>query len=94
MARYVPKTYNNRRILRIVIGAVITIALSVVILFLILFFIFRSYVVEGGRVVIPGIYGDEDAAPLQTTEEPNSAGNEDDYDTEDLEMYHDTSENE
>jgi len=44
--------------------------------------------------VIPGIYGDEDAAPLQTTEEPNSADNEDDYDTEDLEMYHDTSENE
>lgn len=47
MARYVPKTYNNRRGLRVFIGVVTTLALSIVILFLILFFIFDSYVVDG-----------------------------------------------
>jgi len=47
MSRYVPKTYNNRRILRIILGTIVTIALSSIILFLILFFIFREYVVDG-----------------------------------------------
>jgi len=47
MARYVPKTYNNRRGLRIIIGVVTAIALSVVILFLILFLILQGYVVDG-----------------------------------------------
>jgi len=47
MPRYVPKTYNNKRVLRIILGTVTTIALSAVILFLILFFIFASYVDEG-----------------------------------------------
>jgi len=45
--RYVPNTYNNRRFLRIIVGAVTTIALAFVIVFLILFFIFQSYVVDG-----------------------------------------------
>ena len=53
MPRYVPKTYNNRRVLRIILGTVITIALSTVILFLILFFIFSRYVGEGGRLILP-----------------------------------------
>jgi len=50
--RYVPKTYNNRRILRIILGTVITIALSTVILFLLLFFIFSRYV-DSGQLIIP-----------------------------------------
>ena len=57
MARYVPKTYNNRRLLRLIVGAVITIALSVVILFLILFFIFNQYAVDG-RLEIPWLIED------------------------------------
>ena len=48
MPRYVPKTYNNRRGLRIIVSAVISIILSAVILFLVLFFLLDSYVVDGG----------------------------------------------
>jgi signal peptidase I len=47
MPRYVPKTYNNRRILRLVFSAIVIIALSALILFLILFFVFQRYVVDG-----------------------------------------------
>ena len=61
MPRYVPKTYNNRRGLRIFIGAVTTIALSVVILFLILFFIFQGYVVDG-QLDIPWLIDDTPTA--------------------------------
>jgi len=52
MPRYVPKTYNNRRLLRIILGTIITFALSTVILFLILFFLFSRYVVDG-QLIIP-----------------------------------------
>jgi len=55
MPRYVPKTYNNKRILRIIISTVITLALSVVILFLILFFVFQRYVDDDGQLNIPGL---------------------------------------
>jgi len=68
MARYVPKTYNNRRGLRIIIGAVTTIALSVVILFLILFFLFQGYVVEG-RLEIPWLLEETSTAPLPAADE-------------------------
>jgi len=64
MPRYVPKTYNNRRILRIILGTVITIALSIVILFLILFFIFQGYVVDG-QLEIPWLL--DESAPVATT---------------------------
>jgi len=67
MARYVPKTYNNRRLLRIIVGAVITIALSVVILFLILFFIFNQYAVDG-RLEIPWLI--EETIPPSPTPTP------------------------
>ena len=67
MPRYVPKTYNNRRILRVIIGTIITIALSAVILFLILFFIFQTYVVDG-RLEIPWL---DDSPPI-TTPSPDS----------------------
>ena len=50
--RYVPKTYNNRRLLRIVIGTVVTAALTAVILFLLLFFVLENYYVDG-RLDIP-----------------------------------------
>ena len=53
MPRYVPKTYNNRRGLRIVISTIITLALSLVILFLILFFVFAGYVGEDGQLNLP-----------------------------------------
>ena len=68
MPRYVPKTYNNRRVLRIIIGTVITIALSAVILFLILFFIFQRHVVDG-QLDIPWL-NDEAAPVTQTQDEP------------------------
>jgi hypothetical protein len=52
MHRYVPKTYNNRRVLRIILSTIATIALSAVILFLMLFFILQRYEVDG-RLEIP-----------------------------------------
>jgi len=50
MARYVPKTYNNRRGLRIILGVFATLALAVVIIFFILFFYLQNYVVDGQLV--------------------------------------------
>jgi len=67
MPRYVPKTYNNRRVLRVIIGAFIALVLSIVILFLILFFIFSRYVVDG-RLEIPWL---DDPPPI-TTPAPDS----------------------
>ena len=75
MARYVPKTYNNRRLRRLIIGAVITIALSVVILFLILFFIFSQYAVEG-RLEIPWLI-DESETPAPPAATSDSRADED-----------------
>jgi len=66
MARYVPKTYNNRRGLRIIIGVITAIALSVVILFLILFLILQGYVVEG-RLEIPWLLDETEPAPPPVT---------------------------
>ena len=43
--RYVPKTYNNRRVLRIIFGTIISVALAVVISFLLLFFMLQRYIV-------------------------------------------------
>ena len=62
MPRYVPKTYNNRRVLRIIVGTAITIALSVVILFLMLFFIFQGYVIDG-QLEIPWLTEDNSTPP-------------------------------
>ena len=45
--RYVPKTYKNRRALRIFLGVVVTVAVAAVVLFLLLFFILKSYWVDG-----------------------------------------------
>jgi len=65
MPRYVPKTYNNRRGLRIIISTIITLALSLVILFLILFFVFAGYVGEDGQLDIPWLT--EDFTPVMPT---------------------------
>ena len=43
MGRYVPKTYYNRRLLRIVTRAVISVALAGLVLFIALFFFFQQY---------------------------------------------------
>ena len=54
--RYVPKTYNNRRVLRIIFGTIVSVVLAVVISFLLLFFVLERYVVfttEGVRLEIP-----------------------------------------
>jgi len=55
--RYVPKTYNNRRALRFLLGAVISAALAAVVIFVSLFFWLAIYQVpsaDGGvRLEIP-----------------------------------------
>ena len=56
MGRYVPKTYNNRRVLRIILRLIITVTLTAVILFILLFFGLRQYEVhteDGIRLEIP-----------------------------------------
>ena len=50
--RYVPKTYNNRRLQRIIFGTVVSVAVTAVVLFLLLFFVLESYYVDG-RLDIP-----------------------------------------
>jgi len=67
--RYVPKTYNNRRGLRILVGAIITLALSIVILFLILYFVFSSYVVDG-KLEIPWLSDEPPIATQSNSEAP------------------------
>ncbi|MDR2590061.1 MAG: hypothetical protein LBC71_03620 [Oscillospiraceae bacterium] len=70
MRRYVPNTYYNGRVLRIIVGAVTTVALSIVLLFLILFFIFSNYVDdETGELVIPGLIGE--ATPTHDNDRNN-----------------------
>ena len=55
--RYVPKTYNNRRVLRIIFWTIFSVVVSAVALFLLLFFLLERYVVyipDGGvRLEIP-----------------------------------------
>jgi len=43
--RFVAKTYRNRRVLRIILAAVIFAALALVVTFLLLFFMLDDYVV-------------------------------------------------
>jgi len=62
MARYVPKTYNNRRVLRIVLSTIIIIIFVSLVLFLVLFFALQQYVVEGQLMFPAG----QDAPPLPT----------------------------
>ena len=66
MPRYVPKTYNNKRVLRIILGTVTTIALSAVILFLVLFFILARHV-DDGQLNLPWL--SEDPSPIESIPE-------------------------
>jgi len=59
--RYVPKTYNNRRLLRIIFGTVVSVALTAVILFLLLFFVLENYYIDG-RLDIPWLVEEPIAA--------------------------------
>jgi len=45
--RYVPKTYNNRRVLRVILGTVLTVVIAAVVIFLLLFIILENYWVDG-----------------------------------------------
>jgi uncharacterized protein YqgC (DUF456 family) len=44
--RYVAKTYNNRRALRIIFGTIIGVLVAIVATFLILFFTLERYIVH------------------------------------------------
>ena len=52
MPRYVPKTYNNRRLLRVIFVTIISAAIAALILFLLLFFVLENYYIDG-RIDIP-----------------------------------------
>ena len=45
--RYVPKTYNNRRLLRVVFGTVILVVVAFIVLFVLLFFALDPYFIDG-----------------------------------------------
>ena len=65
MGRYVPKTYYNRRLLRIVFRTVVAVLLTAVVLFISLFFGLQRYIVpsaDGIRLEIPW-FMDEPEAP-------------------------------
>lgn len=64
--RYVPKTYNNRRFLRIITGAIITLVLSVIIIFLVLFFYLQAFVVDG-QLQIPLLSEETSTPPTPPT---------------------------
>jgi len=52
MGRYVPKTYNNRRVLRIILGVFIFLVVAAVVTFLLLFFVLEKYFIDG-KLEIP-----------------------------------------
>ena len=66
MGRYVPKTYNNRRWLRVIIRSVAAILITVLVLFIALFFGLREYFLPGEdgsqRLEIPWLM-DEQVSP-------------------------------
>ena len=41
--RYVPKTYKNRRVLRIIFGTILTVTVAAIVIFLLLFFVLENY---------------------------------------------------
>ena len=57
MKSYVPKTYNNRRLLRMIFRSVVIVLCTVLILFIVLFFGFYRYFLTGedgtGSLEIP-----------------------------------------
>ena len=67
--RYVPKTYSNRRLLRVILGSIISVTLAIVIMFLLLFFVLEDYY-RDGRLQI--LWSSEEPA-----EEPSEESSED-----------------
>jgi len=67
MGRYVPKTYNNRRWLRVIFTTIVVVLLTVLILFIALFFGLRSYFLPGEdgtqRLEIPWLM-EEQVSPI------------------------------
>lgn len=60
--RYVPKTYNNRHVIRVIIGTVLSAALALVVIFFLLFFGLKKYWDDDGRLDIPWLM-DEQKTP-------------------------------
>ena len=62
MGRYVPKTYNNRRLLRMIFRTVVFASLTFLVLFIVLFFLLENYyeTYEDGsqRLEIPWLMND------------------------------------
>ena len=70
MARYVPKTYNNRRMFRIIFRAVVAVSLAVLVLFIVLFFWLQSYIVYSPidgtlRLEIPWLADYQESSDMQ-----------------------------
>ena len=84
MKRYVPKTYNNRRVLRILIRAVVAVLLISIVVFVSLFFGLRKYVVYSAdgliRLEIPFLM---DEITTETGGNGNPENNDDALDTDD-----------
>jgi len=60
MGRFVPKTYNNRHILRIILGVVIFLVVAAVVTFLLLFFVLEKYFIDG-KLEIPWLVSEMSA---------------------------------
>ena len=75
MARYVPRTYNNRRVLRIIIGIILSSAIALILLFVSLFFGLQQHVVstpEGPVLEIPFLM--DDPPPVDEYSSPSAIG--------------------
>ena len=75
MARYVPRTYNNRRLLRIIIGIILSAAIALVLLFVALFFGLQGHIVttpDGPVLEIPFLM--EDPPPIDEERTPSMIG--------------------
>ena len=75
MARYVPRTYNNRRLLRIIIGIILSSAIALAVLFIALFFGLQVHIVatpEGPVLEIPFLM--DDPPPIDEDRTPSMIG--------------------
>ena len=72
MGRYVPKTYNNWRLLRIIFRTIVSVVLAVLVLFIVLFFALQTYRVDNDdgtvSLVIPWLM-DEPPSPAPSEAE-------------------------
>ena len=77
MRRYVPKTYYNRRLLRIVFRSIVSVAFALLILFIVFFFALQNYKVtnEDGSIslVIPWLMDEPPAPSDSPTDSPSDS---------------------